>query len=459
MRYRKYDTPVKLFERFERVNKVKLDESVFDTDNLESKLIEYYDQLKQNKLNIQSVNTNVNGGESFVELIGRDQQGNTITFNFKTRFDGGDQDGVFNLVDGELIEFSFVDLNGEDIEINEDGLSEFNERYSNEIIDIISDYVDVESNQPEQTLYNEAVKKIDNRTFKPLSLHENVDINTTFENLPTETKSEFLEIAEKAFRRYLGGLGVNIDAYPEEEFNRAVNKIANELFIEKSKAFNEEYPDPIAKSFSSKKSDPFKEKRSSKKTMVVNELNTDTVAGYSNIDLPQDNIEGSDIDNYEPMNVGDDNTEDMLLGYQPIRENEDGEQRELCIDREVLVGVILGISENVSEFQKNLFRQLGAVSTYASLDDVREQIAQLDDSKLETLLINFAYQYAGDLNESIDSGEHCVIWDGTSAYIAPSTDKEEELAAGNEVLKHFDDIDAAQEYADQVNAEAYKYER
>lgn len=380
MKYRKYGTPSKLFERFERVNKVKFNESIYTENTLETKLTEYYNLLKQNQLDIKKININVNGGESFVEIEALDNEGNNITFNFQSTFKQENTDDVYNLYDGKLIGFSFKDQNNSNnFDVEESALKEFNETFGNEIVDVISDYVDVENNQPDQTLYNEAVKKIDKRTFKPLSINENnnidIDMSTiSFENLPYDVKSKYLKTAEDAFRRYLGARNVDLDAYPLDEFNKAINKIAEELFVEKSQEMNEDYPDQIVKDFKTNKSDPFKNKKSSKKTKVINELNTDTVAGYSNIDLPQ-----SDFDDYEPMNVGDDDLEDRLLGYEPIRENRDN---------------------------------------------------------------------------------HCVIWDGTSAYIGPIDDVKDEINNGNEILKTFSDIDDAQEYADRVNAEAYSgYEK
>ena len=461
MIYTKYNTPQKLFERFERVNKVKLNESVFDTDTLDSKLTEYYNLLKQNQLNVDSINTSVSGDESFVELVCTDDAGNQITFNFKSRFDEGDQDGVFNLVEGEMITFAFSSNDGTtNIEIDENGLNTFNERFRNELVDIISDFVDVENNQPEEALYNEAVKKIDQRTFKPLSLNENDEYKTaninvgdgksiSFKDLPETYKQKYFEFAEETFRRFLASKHIDINAYPKSEFDRKVNELAEDLFVRHSQGMNEDYPDPIAKTFSSKKSDPFKEKRSSKKTMVINELNTDTVPGYANIDLPQDDFE------YDPINVGDEDMENKLLGNKQIRENLSDS---LSIDKDVLVDLIVGISELDGVFQNNLFKKIGGVSTHATFDEIKEKINKLSDSDLEIIIITFADRFTKEINENMNmnSGEHCVIFDGTSAYIGPSSDAEDEIAMGNEVLGYFDDIDAAQDYADEVNREAYQ---
>lgn len=747
MEYRKYGTTAKLFERFERVNKVRLDEGVFDTETLDSKLIEYYNLLKENQLNIKTVNTSVSGDESFVELVCTDEVGNEITFNFKSRFDEGDQDGVFNLVEGELFGFSFNSKDGTTtIDIDENGLRTFNERFGNEIISVISDFVDVESNQPEEALYTEAVKKIEENFGRSKIDYDGAQL--AFDKLPQDDKQHYLRVAHKAFMQYLAAMGVdarmmpqreiddavnkiareyftnkaeklnerefghdgaslshrdmkfigkegaslsfetlppevkeryrkkaedelreylanrrvNLDTYPKDDFDDAVDKMSKRLYFNHLDMMNEDYPDPIVKSFATNKSDPFKEKRSSRKTKIINELNTDTVQGYSNIRLPQDNIEegrmeqsvhqyrmqvydaiddkdlmddedfedfvyrcyvdnrirvedcvkwandgnwrgrferqkerslttedyeaekqrfghyGAELvddremddyvifllrstygdmyqvgmmkkdnrvidpesqeklrysaggrefriarffyetvkewldeygtlmvgshnrdklrsyhniltklglnasefhtihgqqifyltpegeqveDNveddlvfeYDAMNVGDDDMEEKLLGYQPIREQSEG--NDMVLDRTVIVDVILGISENNPEFQRALFQQLGNVDTHASLDDVRAQISELSDSELEILLIDFANKYSGGLNEGVNK-EHCVIWDGTSAYIAPSIDAEEEKAAGNEVMDYFDDIDAAQAYADEVNQEAYR---
>ena len=160
----------RLVEIFQKVNKVKLNENLLEMGgvglNPENVLNMAFNQLKNKRLNVEHSNTQANGAESFVELMCVDNQGNNITFTFKTTSSEGDQDGVFNVGSVILSTFSFDSADGEEsVELAEDGLKRFNQQHANEMFDVIQDYLDVEPQGAESAETSnelaEAIKLID----------------------------------------------------------------------------------------------------------------------------------------------------------------------------------------------------------------------------------------------------------------------------------------------------------
>jgi len=160
----------RLVEIFQKVNKVKLNENLLEMGgvglNPENVLNMAFNQLKNKRLNVEHSNTQANGAESFVELMCVDNQGNNITFTFKTTSSEGDQDGVFNVGSVILSTFSFDSADGEEsVELAEDGLKRFNQQHANEMFDVIQDYLDVEpqgaESQETSNELAEAIKLID----------------------------------------------------------------------------------------------------------------------------------------------------------------------------------------------------------------------------------------------------------------------------------------------------------
>jgi hypothetical protein len=139
----------RLVEVFQKVNHVKLNENLLEMGgvgiNPENALNMAFNQLKNKKLRIEHSNTQVNGSESYVEIIGTDPQGNNITFTFKTTSQEGDQEGVFKVGQVALHSFSFDSADGEEtVELGDEGLKRFNQQHANEMFDVIQDYLDVE---------------------------------------------------------------------------------------------------------------------------------------------------------------------------------------------------------------------------------------------------------------------------------------------------------------------------
>ena len=156
----------RLAEIFQKVNKVQLNESFGQNYNPNSVLEVAFEELKSDNLTLKHSNTQVNGSESFVELICVDKGNNNITFTFKVISNEGDQEGVYNIDNVVLYTFTFDAANDtESIEMNENTLKQFNAQHANELIDIVSEYVDVESEEPADSLYEDAIKKIDSYPF------------------------------------------------------------------------------------------------------------------------------------------------------------------------------------------------------------------------------------------------------------------------------------------------------
>ena len=166
--YKPVGSKGRFLEIFQGVNKVKLNEGLFEAGspnlNPENVLNMSFSELKNNRLNIEHSNTQASGDESFIELMCTDKQGNNITFTFVATSTEGDQEGVFSMNNVLLYSFTYDSADGEDtVELAEDTLKNFNAQHANEMLDVVEKYVDVESSVPQQdnAELEEAVKLID----------------------------------------------------------------------------------------------------------------------------------------------------------------------------------------------------------------------------------------------------------------------------------------------------------
>jgi hypothetical protein len=155
----------RLLEIFQKVNNLKLNESMFESngqDNGQNVLNNAFNQLKNNGLNVLKQDTQ-GGDDSFLQLNCKDNQGNNIIFRFETNSSEGDQEGVYNVNKTALINFVFNSARGdENIELGKNELQDFNSEHGNELFDVIDKYVDIESDEDEN--YDElaeAIKLID----------------------------------------------------------------------------------------------------------------------------------------------------------------------------------------------------------------------------------------------------------------------------------------------------------
>ncbi len=138
-----YGSKDRLFEMFQKVNKIKLTEDNIKTNILDSA----FNDLINNKLNIKQTNNQINGDENLITIVCTDNKGNDIVFKFRLIGLEMGQDDVYTVDKAELIEFNFK---SETYELNiPEGnliLNEFNGKYGNNIVNIVADYVDFEKN-------------------------------------------------------------------------------------------------------------------------------------------------------------------------------------------------------------------------------------------------------------------------------------------------------------------------
>jgi hypothetical protein len=166
--YKPIGSKERFAEIFQGVTKVRLNEA-FMSDaaslNPENVLNMAFEQLKSGELKIEQSNSQGSGEQSYVELVCKDKQGNDITFTFKVQSSAGDQDGVYNVNGVMLTNFTFDSPNEEVVELDESGLRRFNAQYGKELFDAIQQYVTVEDEEPIDSLYEDAIRKIDSVPF------------------------------------------------------------------------------------------------------------------------------------------------------------------------------------------------------------------------------------------------------------------------------------------------------
>ena len=155
-------------EIFQGVTKVRLNEA-FMSDaaslNPENVLNMAFEQLRSGGLKIEQSNSQGSGEQSYVELVCKDKQSNDITFTFKVQSSAGDQDGVYNVNGVIMTNFTFDSPNEEVVELDESGLRRFNAQHGKELFDAIQQYIDVEEEEPIDSLYEDAIRKIDFAPF------------------------------------------------------------------------------------------------------------------------------------------------------------------------------------------------------------------------------------------------------------------------------------------------------
>ena len=155
-------------EIFQGVTKVRLNEAFMSDSaslNPENVLNMAFEQLKSGGLKIEQSNSQGSGEQSYVELVCKDKQGNDITFTFKVKSSAGDQDGVYNVNGVIMTNFTFDSPNEEVVELDENGLKRFNSQHGNELFDAIQQYITVEDEEPIDSLYEDAIKKIDSYPY------------------------------------------------------------------------------------------------------------------------------------------------------------------------------------------------------------------------------------------------------------------------------------------------------
>jgi len=169
-------TPIGSKERFlemyQGVNKFQLNEVSSDNMQTGSQLIEKaFNELKNKEISIKQTNTQTVDDGNFVEIITNDNNGNEISFTFKINSTEGDQDGVYNVGGAVLTEFKVVsDSFNVDFPENMNAVKEFNNKYSDEIMGVVEQYADFETDSDkvnvDDEIYEEAIGLIDKIPFK-----------------------------------------------------------------------------------------------------------------------------------------------------------------------------------------------------------------------------------------------------------------------------------------------------
>lgn len=309
----------RLFEMMQKVGKVKLNEDFMNNpeaqNTTDSGLLENaFNLLKTNQLKIKQSNTQTTGADTFLELIGSTAQGVDMVFRFKIVASEGDQDGVISVNEAELSSLMSTDINIPEGAI---ALQQFNAQHKAEIIDVVSEYADFSTNEPElDEEYQKAVEKIESYPFtsKPRTMvtsqqygdekptnpalrvkapelnkfvdESNVVLDNPFkanlgqhyyDKASSSTKVKAIEDAMKFYAEQ----GVDRNSMPPEKYMEMVKHTANLIFTGNIAAMNETkkkkkesgiYPDQIGSHFKPKSDYPV-EKKKPTKVVQIDELN------------------------------------------------------------------------------------------------------------------------------------------------------------------------------------------
>jgi len=164
----------RFLEMFQGVNKTSLNEVAVNVMQTGTQLIEKaFEELKNKQASVKQTNTQTVGDENYVEIVTNDNEGNEITFTFKVNSTESDLDGVYDVNNGVLSKFKIKSrtLNVEMPE-NMKAVQEFNGNYGSEIIDVVTEFSNFETdtisvdNENEDEVYAEAVKLIDKVPYK-----------------------------------------------------------------------------------------------------------------------------------------------------------------------------------------------------------------------------------------------------------------------------------------------------
>lgn len=294
----------RFLEMFQGVNKVQLNEVEANTMQTGTQLIDRaFEELKSGQSNVQQTNTQTAGEDNFVEIVAADNNGNQLTFNFKVSSTEGEQDGVYNVGNALLDNFKLqsADTNV-DMPFQMKAVQEFNANHSSEIMDVVQQYADFETNTASDDdstdeMYEDAIKLIDKVPYKKGT--EQMQTNAAYaDQKPTnpalrvkspeldsfvseinlggaidggiekqyspDLKRKYILHADRALTRYLGERKFTMDS---EEYKGLVKRLALSQMMKISADVNEEekkkseYPDQIGSKFKPKNQMPKKKKK------------------------------------------------------------------------------------------------------------------------------------------------------------------------------------------------------
>lgn len=356
--YNKVGSKERLFEMFKIVNNFDINEGLIQNINSNYVVEKSFNELVNNTINIKNTNTQVNGGDNYVELNCVDNDGNSVNFKFKVTTSEGDQDGVININQATLIMFTYVFKNNNQIiQINENELKEFNSKHSNELIDIVSEYANFETNSELSEEENNAIKFIDKIPYlggsermqkhaayadeKPTNpklrvnspeLHkfvtENDELvdndmvsNNYYDNLTPKLKSKLILDAAKKINDNLKNNPSVVMSL--NQFNDEVKKLALELYRKYIEMMNEtDYPQTleIGKEFKTNSKYPKAKKNNRITKTTIDEIADDIEKLAQEKEVQGEILHGGMGDNKSPLDF---DPEQILLGLDVESEHTD----------------------------------------------------------------------------------------------------------------------------------------
>lgn len=342
--YNQIGSKQRLIEMFKGVSGIQLNESAYPTTMLD----DMYNKLNNQELNIYSSNTQVQGNKTFIELNCHDENKSEIMFSFAVTGKPEDQEGVYDVTNISMIGFRFTNNNSSDtLEIDENGLNEFNNVHQNEYLDIISKYIDFDEKTPEvediDEAFYDAIKKIDSypyggtpRTMKTSSAYgdeqptnpklrvnaselkkfvdEDVNvenpsniINNYQEKLSQNKKVDLINKAKTVVNNFMKANNKSAENIGKKMYFDMVKDVANRIYVMELEEMNEseDYPNEIGKKFKTKKQYRGEVKKKAS-TTNISENNEESLA---------------DTGNGENLNVGDVVTVGGLVGEYQVGVN------------------------------------------------------------------------------------------------------------------------------------------
>ena len=291
----------RLIEMMNRVNKTKINENIFGSWNKSGNIADVaFSELINGNIKVDKTNTQEGDNESFVEITGSDDAGNIIDFRFKVTGSEGEQDGVYNIDSASIMQ---IDIKGRGFSYELPGgtntIVDLNNNRAQEIFDVVSNYVNFESKEPEiDEEYVQAIKKIDSYPYggeprtmqtgasyadeKPVNskirvkspelekyVYEETALDVDnitdkyFEKSNSNDKADAIRTAKKLVDRELNELGLSQADLSSEKYSDLIKKSATQIFGQILSTMNEgeSYPKQIGSKFKAKSHYPKKKKK------------------------------------------------------------------------------------------------------------------------------------------------------------------------------------------------------
>lgn len=272
----------RLFEMMNNVNKITLNEN-YENNPL---LVNSLEGLINGTIKIDNTKTNLDDDVTYITINATDESGSNMVLIFKISSKETEMDSVYGVDNVVLKSFEYVNSLGEKTEFNEDDLSEFNEKYSSGLYNIIDKYVDIEVDttdeddmESDDELYEESIKKIDGISHKDFAKTE---LSRTYDNLNSDTKSKLIK-ASMLF--IIDKFKIRPGDMDRSLYDELVKFTAIELYNSSLKKLNETdvYPDKIGKEFKTKSDYP-KQKKDRVKKVKLSEIDDEVSPEITNID-------------------------------------------------------------------------------------------------------------------------------------------------------------------------------